>query len=99
MQGLPALAVAVLAAVGVVLAVNYVMRRGQGRGRGGPPEPKPKKGPVALDRNKKIAFELIKKEESRVMGVGREGGREGEGGGWGGWRGGGGGGGASGRGC
>ena len=50
-----------MVAVGVALVLGYLAT--SGRGRGGPPKPRKRKGPVALDPDKKIPFKLVKKEE------------------------------------
>jgi cytochrome-b5 reductase len=60
--GYPALVVALLAAVGVALAVSYLSKKGSDEKPKGPPAPKPKKGPIALVPQNKAAYKMIKKE-------------------------------------
>lgn len=56
---------AVLAAVGMTLAIVYCVKRDGKRNtvhREGPPAPKVHKGPVALNPIEKIPFSLVKKK-------------------------------------
>ena len=53
--------IAALVAVGVALALGYLVT--SQRGKAGPPKPPKRRGPVALDPDKKIPFKLVKKEE------------------------------------
>lgn len=53
--------IAAVVAVGVALVLGYLVT-GK-RGRAGPPKPPKRRGPVALDPDKKIPFKMVKKEE------------------------------------
>ena len=53
--------IAAVVAVGVAVVVGYLVT--SQRGRAGPPKPPKRRGPVALDPDKKIPFKLVKKEE------------------------------------
>lgn len=53
--------IAAVVAVGVALVLGYLVT-GK-RGRVGPPKPSKRRGPVALDPDKKIPFKMVKKEE------------------------------------
>ena len=49
-------------ACGLALVVGYQLTRGRGS-RPKPPPKKPRLGPVALDKDRKIPFKLVKREE------------------------------------
>lgn len=49
-------------ACGLALVVGYQLTRGRGS-RPKPPSKKPRLGPVALDKDQKIPFKLVKREE------------------------------------
>lgn len=53
----------VAVACGLALIVGYQLTRGRGGRRPNPPPKKVRLGPVALDKDQKIAFKLIEREE------------------------------------
>ena len=61
-QSYGGLLLAVAVACGLALVVGYQLTRGRGS-RPKPPAKKPRLGPVALDKDRKIPFKLVKREE------------------------------------